>query len=263
MFGLTKLLSVQFLFLFIVIASDAAVFGQPQAVSTAAGRMLQGQVEHHEKLPPLDADLQAGVPFAESSIQKKAKYASRWIKIPAWFAGTFQTDGSYIESAYDYATRKTVQVKQVVSSAGVEQRGQQKDASGDIWHFYIESGTSKSDQGDRITYNTIDWYGPEVITKDRVVMRVQATSLVVDKATGVIVDSFQREDLKTYVPRDANTIAVKYTSKSFDSRGLPRDLQVGRSLHRRVAPFTVIDQAGEFDYANLFRDYQATEKTGR
>lgn len=244
------------LFTAICAASFAAdCFAQPHPVTTAAGRVLQGQVEHHEKLPPLDADLQAGVPFAESTIQKKARYASRWIKIPVWFAGTFQTDGSYIESAYDFATGKTVQVKQVVSSAGVEQRGQQQDAQGDIWHFYIESGSSKSDQQDRITYNTIDWYGPELITKDRVVMRIQATSLVVDRATGVIVDSFQREDLKTYVPRDKDTIAVKYTSKSFDSRGLPRDMQTGRSLHRRVAPFTVVNQSGDLDYAKLFRDY--------
>lgn len=263
MFGFTKLLAILICLAAAIDTTTTPVSSQPQAVSTAAGRMLQGQVEHHEKLPPLDADLQAGVPFAESSIQKKGKYASRWIKIPSWFAGTFQTDGSYIESAYDYATRKTVQVKQVVSSAGIEQRGQQKDSSGEIWHFYFESGTSKSDQGDRITYNTIDWYGPEVVTKDRVVMRVQATSLVVDKSTGVIVDSFQREDLKTYVPRDANTIAVKYTSKSFDSRGLPRDLQTGRSLHRRIAPFTVLDRAGDYDYATLFRDYQSTEHAGR
>lgn len=249
-----------FFMVFLAASNACSVLAEPHPVTTAAGRVLQGQVEHHEKLPPLDADLQAGAPFAESSIQKKARYASRWIKIPAWFAGTFQTDGSYIESAYDFATGKTVQVKQVVSSAGVEQHGQQKDSNGDIWHFYVESGTSKSDQQDRITYNTIDWYGPEVITKDRVVMRIQATSLVVDRSTGVIVDSFQREDIKTYVPRDNDTIAVKYTSKSFDSRGLPRDMQTGRSLHRKVAPFSVVNQSGDLDYANLFNDYLLSVK---
>ncbi len=230
--------------------------------SPARGPVLHGQVEHHESLPPLEADLQSGAPFAESAIERKAKYAGKWLKIPAWFAGTFQTRETYIESAFDYATGKLVQLKRVVPSAGMEQRGQQRDLRGGIWHYYVESGASKTDQTLYQTYNTVDWYGPEVVSDDRVVMRIQATSLVVDKNTGVIVDSFQREDLKTYVPRASNSIAVRYTSKSFDSRGNPRDMQTGRSIHQRVAPFAVVNNGDGVDYRALFRDYLESNHLG-
>lgn len=220
----------------------------------SATPVLQGQVEHHEQLPPLESDLQEGSNFSESAVQRRAKYAGKWIRIPAWFAGTFQTNETYLESAFDYATGKQLELKRVVPSVGTEQRGQQKDNTGAIWHYYVESGSSKSEQTSHVTYSTIDWYGPEVIANDRVVMRIQATSLVVDKNTGTIVDSFQREDLKTYVPQKGG-IAVRYTSKSFDSRGHARDLQTGRSVHKRVAPFEVIDHAGDINYKGMFYDF--------
>lgn len=232
----------------------------PSVAGDDQPKVLKGQVEHHESLPPLDSGMQSGAQFAESSIQRRAKYASKWFQIPAWFAGSFQTKDTYIESAFDYATGKLVQLKQVVPSSGSELRGHQVDAKGGIWHFYVESGSSKSEQPDVITYNTIDWYGPEVVSESRVVLRIQATSLVVDKNTGTVVDSYQREDIKTYVPKDRDTIAVHYTSKSFDSRGLPRDMQTGRSVHHRVAPFVSIDNGGGVDFKTLFHDYLTSKQ---
>lgn len=238
----------------IIILSVFQNLAQAADAQPKAGVMLKGQVEHHDTLPALDEGLQSGVPFAESALEKRAKYKGKWIKIPAWFAGTFQTTETYLEDAFDYATGQRVQLKRTIPSAGQEQRGQQKDAKGGIWHYYVESGASRSEQPGHITYSTIDWYGPEVLTNERVVMRILATSLVVDRNTGVIVDSFQREDLKTYVPKD-DGISVRYTSKSFDSRGNPRDLQTGRSIHQRIAPFTICDETGAMNYRESFKEY--------
>ena len=160
-----------------------------------------------------------------------------------------------VVSIFDYATGRSIKSDQTIVSVGQEQHGHQRDAHGDIWHFYVESGTSASDQPGYRTYNTIDWYGPEVVLPTRVVMRVMATSLVVDKASGTIIDSYRREDIKTYEPLSKDTVQVSYTSKNFDSRGNPRDLQTGVSIHRRIAPFAAVDSAGSNDYRAMFCDY--------
>lgn len=215
---------------------------------------LQGKIEHADQLEPLATDLRSGAQFKESKLSV-GTYASKWFEIPAWFAGTFQVDENVITSMEDCVTGEVSHPNQAVLFSAQELHGFQRDAKGNIWHYYVESGTSKSEQARQITYNCIDWYGPITIRKDRVIMRILGTSLIVDKNTGTIVDSFRREDLKTYQPVSGNVLKVTYTSKSFDSRGHARDLQRGESIHKLIAPFAEIDQHGDTNYRLLFRDY--------
>lgn len=233
--------------------TKAATQGKP------ASFILRGKVEHAQKLPPLKSGLQAGANFDPSALGK-AKFESKWLKIPSWFAGTFASDRTTITLMQDYATGRKSTPNKTVSSQASEHFGFQRDADGDIWHFYVESGTSKSSQQNHETFNTIDWYGPELIAEDRLVMRILATSLIVDRATGTIVDSYRREDIKTYQPMDLRSLKVTYTSKSFDSRGRPRDLQEGYSIYRQVVPFTRINEAEGNDYKAMFRDYLISNK---
>ena len=221
--------------------------------------ILHGQVQHSDKLPALGQSMQAGSNFNPNSIPQ-AKYASSWFKIPRWFAGTFESHASTIEYMKDYVSGRASRPHETVSSFGEEMYGYQQDSHGDIWHFYVKSGSSKTEQEGHITVNNIDWYGPELVSEERVVLRILATSLIVDKRSGIIVDSFRREDLKTYEPIGNGVMRVSYTSKSFDSHGLPRDLQNGVSLHRRSAPFQPINGDGRTqDYRQMFKDYLSNE----
>lgn len=225
----------------------------------AGGLILRGKVEHAQKLPPLKNGLQAGANF-DPTVLGKAKFESKWLKIPSWFAGTFASDRTTITLMQDYASGRKTTPNKTVSSQASEHFGFQRDADGDIWHFYVESGSSKSSQQNHETFNTIDWYGPELIAEDRLVMRILATSLIVDRATGTIVDSYRREDIKTYQPMDLRSLKVTYTSKSFDSRGRPRDLQEGYSIYRQVVPFTRINEDEGNDYKSMFRDFLISNK---
>lgn len=222
--------------------------------------VLQGQVSHAESMPALDPSLQAGSSFKSGSMPE-AKYASNWFKIPSWFAGTFESSHSTTDYMKDYATGRTSRPNKTVASSGREVHGFQKDTQGNVWHFYVQSGSSKSDQGRQMTINNIDFYGPEYVTNDRVIMKVLATSLIVDKVTGVIVDSFRREDIKTYEPLRNGQLSVHYTSKSFDSHGRPRDLQNGHSIHQLVSQFEPIDHDGKNDYKQMLRDFLVHESS--
>lgn len=239
---------------------DSARSGKTKSESSDSGSrfILHGEVHHSERLPALGDDLQAGASFNPNSIPQ-AKYASSWFKIPVWFAGTYQSQESTIEYIKDYATGKVSRPDRTVASAGQELHGFQQDAHGDVWHYYVTSGSSKSEQVDQITFNNIDWYGPEYVSADKVVMRILATSFVVDKSSGIIVDSFRREDLKTYEPSALGVMKVTYTSKSFDSHGLARDLQNGHSMYRLVARFRPCDYEEDHNYRQMFKDFLSTE----
>ena len=216
--------------------------------------ILKGQIDHSRRLPPLGEGLQAGANFNPGNVPQ-AKYESNWFKIPEWFAGTFESHESTILMMHDYVSKRTTKPNKTVSSYGSELHGYQRDAKGDVWHFYVQSGNSKSTQANHQTFNAIDWYGPELIAEDKLVMRIVATSLVVDTSTGTIVDSYRREDIKTYRPTDMRALQVNFTSKSFDSHGQPRDLQTGVSIHRMAQPFRSIDRDGDKDYRGMFRDF--------
>lgn len=230
-----------------------------QQINKGGNVILRGKIEHAQKLPPLKSGLQAGANFDPNSLGQ-AKFESKWLKIPQWFAGTFAADRTTITLMQDYATGRKSTPNKTISSQASEHFGFQRDADGDVWHFYVESGSSKSTQQNHETFNTIDWYGPELITEDKLVMRILATSLIVDRMTGTIVDSYRREDIKTYQPMDLRSLKVTYTSKSFDSRGRPRDLQEGYSIYRQVVPFTRINEAEGNDYKSMFRDYLISNK---
>lgn len=225
---------------------------------TGSKLILKGQVEHAEKLPALSDSLQAGANYQPQSMPQ-AKFASSWFKIPIWFAGTYESQESTIDEIHDYATGRVSKPSKTVASVGRELHGFQKDRSGDIWHFYLKFGSSKSAQQAQITFNNIDWYGPEFVGNDKVIIRVLASSFVVDRRNGVIVDSFRREDIKSYEPAAQGLIKVSYSSKSFDSHGRPRDLQIGHSIYHRIAPFQELDREGDQDYRQLFKDFLLNE----
>lgn len=228
--------------------------------SPKKGIYLQGRVEHSDKLAPLGENLQAGAKF-DPAAMPQAKYGSSWFKIPAWFAGTFQSSQTVIDFVKDYATGHSGRPEKVISSVAQELHGFQKDSQGAIWHFYVKSGSSRSEQAGHLTINNIDWYGPEIVTNDQVVMRVQATSFIVDKNSGVIVDSFRREDIKTYKPGQNAALIVSYTSKSFDSHGQPRDLQDGHSVYKRICQFQPIDSEGKLNYKEIFSDFMNSSQS--
>ncbi len=220
--------------------------------------ILHGQVQHADSLPALSDELQAGSGFNSKALPQP-KYASSWFKIPSWFAGSFESTQTTIDYIKDYASGKSGNPGKTVASHGQEVHGYQRDTKGDIWHYYVKSGSSMSEQARHVTFNTIDWYGPEYVGEDRVVIRVLASSFVVDKASKIIVDSYRREDIKTYEPLSNGLLKVSYTSKSFDSRGKARDLQNGRSIHRMTAAFQSIDRDKDLNYKELFDDYLSAE----
>lgn len=230
----------------------------PKPTNASRKFILHGQVQHSERLPALSDDLQAGANFQPAGVSQ-AKYASSWFKIPDWFAGTFQSSQSTIEFIKDYATGKSSRPNKTVASVGQELHGYQQDSGGEIWHFYVKSGSSKSEQAGQTTFNTIDWYGPVYVGEDKVIIKILATSLLVDNRSGIIVDSFRREDIKTYEPAGSGMLKVSYTSKSFDSKGRPRDLQDGVSIYQRIAPFHAIDKEGEQDFRQMFHDFMASK----
>lgn len=221
---------------------------------------LKGSLEHAEQLPALSNSQQSGAHFSEKSVGNRTP-TSVWFAIPDWFAGTFAIEESTILSIHDYATGKDLKANKTVRAAGQEFRGYQADRKGSIWQYSISSGNSSSDQDTVRIHNIIDWFGPVFIDKNLVVMRILATSMVVDKNSGTIVDSYRREDLKRYSPLGNGKLKVQYTSKSFDSRGFARDLQSGVAVHQRIAAFRPIDELDGVDYRKLFIHF--LESTGR
>lgn len=237
--------------------SSLSAFGDGASgdnAATAKKTLLRGAIEHSVTLPEADPTLLPGAEFREDSL-KLPPTTSKWFQIPAWFAGRFRVESSTISKVYNYLSGSRQFLNQKVKAQGEEVRGHQTDARGGIWMLHTTSGTSKSDHGDHITYNMIHTFHPEEVNSGRVVMRIIATSLLVDKKAGRVVDSYRREDIKTYVPLGGGKVSVSYTSKGFNMDGTPQNLQEGFSVHRQVEPYRPIDRIGQADIGQLFADF--------
>ncbi len=228
-----------------------------RSVRGSSAVTLKGQVQHTDKLAPTNEELRPGLDFRPSSLPS-IRETSEWYRVPNWFAGTFKIEESVVVKSYEYISGKTTFLNQKLNPSGQEARGYQRDARSDIWHLSTTSGTSRSEDAAHYLYNIVHWYGPEEIGEERVVMRILATTVVVGRKSGKIEGLFRREDIKTYVPLKPGIVSVSYTSKSFNPEGIPLDLQTGFSVHKRIAEFQPVNQLGETDVAELFRQFLET-----
>lgn len=215
---------------------------------------LKGQVQHSDRLDPTSEELRPGLDFRASTLPT-VRETSEWYRVPEWFAGTFKIEEAVVVKSYDYLTGRTAFLNQKLQSQGEETHGHQKDARLDIWHLSTTSGTSRSEDASHFMYNIIHWCGPEEIGEGRVVMRILATTVVVGKKTGKVDGVFRREDIKTYVPIKPGVVSISYTSKSFNTDGIPHDMQTGFSVHKQIAKFKPVNQLGDTDLAELFRQF--------
>lgn len=224
------------------------------SLKNSPGLILKGQVQHSEKLAPTPEELRPGSDFRASNLPSVHE-TSEWYRVPDWFAGTFAVEQSVVSKSFDYLTGQTTFLNKALTARGTETHGYQKDARGGIWQLSTTSGTTKSEDSAHIIYNIIDWYGPEEISDDQVVMRILANSIVISKKTGKVDSVIRREDIKTYKPLKPGIISVSYTSKSFTPEGIPHDLQIGYSTHKQISGFAAVNQIGDMDLSELFRQF--------
>jgi hypothetical protein len=231
--------------------SASASTAPAEAAST--GRVLQGGVKHKEYLEPVPPGLMQGAAFDEQSLPKLTS-ANNWIPIPAWLAGTWQFKTENVTDMVNYTKEDFTKPPYTIRNEAQKILGQQKDKSGQIWHYLKApySYTSKLNHG-TLGYERITAVDPISYGEDAVVLRLVGTDTQVKSHKVTHTD--QAEDFNKYTPLDKDSMLCNGSAKHFDMNGQPQMDMTSNMVARRLKPYEELDEQDGADLKTLFTDF--------
>lgn len=134
--------------------------------------------------------------------------------------------------------------------------GQQKDKTGQIWHYLKApySYTSKLDHG-WLGYERVTSVEPISDSDKEVVLILTGTDTTVKPKTGLIVITDQSEDFNHYTQLGQDGIVNNGSAKHFDMNGKPTMEMTSYMKARRISPFTIIDEQDGQNLKLLFVEF--------
>lgn len=223
-----------------------------------SAHLLEGGVEHSESLAPLSPDLKVGIKYGDELLSQPRANASAngdWYKIPAWFAGTWETKTKVVNYVYDYKTKREYRPEKLITNHWSGKRGAQMDRLGQIWEYNDAPSKTRVESDKVFNVVVINRYEPLKVSEKQVRRRKLSTSVVVEKETGLVKELFESEIFQdTFINKDGT--ATTYTSiKKFDSEGKPVILQKDTALSRKTADFSPVKFLNGEDLCILFKAF--------
>jgi hypothetical protein len=206
--------------------------------------LLEGKIEHSLCLPPLNPELQPGRRYDERNMHPlKPALASNWWRVPPWLVGSWHNVGrvtqlsfSNLETKESYQTRVTG-----INYPEHEVIGLQKDRQGDVWTCVPTPYLSRDHVGQTMNVNLIDLADAVETNDNEVLLRLRATTLVIDSPSQIIKAVSQRESLQTYRPVSHGKILVLASMRFYDANGQPKFARELLTHCRRAADFQELE----------------------
>lgn len=227
--------------LFILLTTAAGV-----SVHEVFAKTLSGTIEHKKVLPPVPPELQAGATFDEQNIPVAT--ASKWFKIPSWFAGSWMR------------TRVKKKVLGMVAASVADKRvrhfGHQIDRDGQIWHWVQIPGRLMSERFDTVSYFLSRDEDSELFEDEEAIkIRTIWTAWTVSKRSRRIVKVEQGDQIDIFKRKGENKLRADSYVQYYNQDGKRVASQKAYWDENRVEVFHPINYAEGIDVRSLFLDY--------
>ena len=227
--------------LFILLATAAGV-----TVNGVFAKTLSGTIEHKKVLPAVPPELQAGATFDEQNIPVAT--ASKWFKIPSWFAGSWMR------------TRVKKKVMGMVAASVADKRvrhfGHQMDRDGQIWHWVQIPGRIVSERFDTVSYFLSRDEDSELFEDEEAIkIRTIWTAWTVSKRSRRIVKVEQGDQIDIFKRKGENKLGADSYVQYYNQDGKRVASQKAYWDENRVEVFHPINYAEGIDVRRLFIDY--------
>lgn len=203
---------------------------------------LQAGVQLDDKVSALDQTLSPGNQFNQSSIEKKIQKQveqNQWFKIPLWAAGSWKTLKAQTTSEKDEITgNETIDGSEYTMKTSFSM-GIEKDRTGQIWDFVDHNYWTHTEYDYSDAYCFVTYTSPGTIENNQLKKEGRFIAFLVDKATGKIISTEQKQSFSIYSYKAPNLMQKKSWQRAFDWQG-----NTTHSLHSeanciRTSPFTV------------------------
>lgn len=195
---------------------------QQQSALARTSMTLQAGVQLDEKLPSLDETLAPGNQFNQSLVEQKLRKATdrnQWYRIPSWAAGTWKTSMAQTTSYKDEITgEETLDGAQYTMKSNFD-LGVEKDRTGQIWNFVECNYWTRTEYETKYAYTFVTYNAPGQVKNNTLKTESRSVSFFVDKLTGKILSTAQRQSIEIYSNRNTSFIHSKDWHRNFDWHG--------------------------------------------
>jgi hypothetical protein len=232
--------------------------GEPTANASAAdaetSRLLQGGVRHKEYLDPVPSALMAGAKFDEETMPKLTPI-NNWIPVPAWLAGTWQFKSENVTAMEDYTGADYKKPPYTIRNEGQKIFGQQKDKSGQIWHYLNApySYVAKLDHG-RLGYERVTRL-LVTVSSDYSALALKLTGTDTQVKNQRVTFTSQSEQFSRYTQAGKDAIRLDGSARYFDMQGKATGQQTSYMMPQLSKPFEVIDEQDGKNLKQSFVDF--------
>ncbi len=166
---------------------------------------------------------------------KTAKSQLLQFHIPLWLAGVWsRTESNELSRTELPANRKVKPVGKTTARV-TDSFGNAHDGKGEIWQVFDANKASGSvDRGNAIDYHNVTHYSVAELSPKSVLVKVQATHVVVNKKTRKIMTAYQDEEFNTYSLLSSTSLRTDSSVKVFDQHGKAKLLTLATSNETKI-----------------------------
>jgi hypothetical protein len=219
-------------------------------------KLLEGGVQHSERLAPIESQLAPGQLFDPRNLPAQPSGVVRFFIIPSWLAGSWHKDSQTDFYRYNYLTKETDVTTRTEPARSDGAWGTQIDASGNVWQYDATPFQTTVDTGSEYVVQLVRSMEPVESNDTHFVRRSLDTQIRVDRMTNRIKAVESGEQLTTYIPEEAGLIKRESSAKVFDQQGLPTLLGKSFCYEKRIAQFTPQDSFQGKDMKALFAQFR-------
>jgi hypothetical protein len=235
----------------VVVSIILASLGQ-----AGSAKLLVGEVEHAEKLHPVEQTLTPGSLFDPANLPSPPAGAIRFFRIPKWLGGNWHKESQTNFYRYNYVTKQTDISVRTEPARADGAWGTQIDEQGNIWQFDATPFQTTVDSGSDYVVELVRSSEPVETGDTHIFLRRSIdTQIRVDKMTSRITSVESGEQLTTYLPEQDGLIKRESSAKVFDKDGQPMLLGKSFCYETRISPFAPQDTFQGKDMKALFSEF--------
>ena len=204
--------------------------------SGSSGFKLRAGITHSEVLTPLPPAQRPGRVYKANAFVAGGARAKQF-KIPDWIAGIWQRSEAKEIARTQLPSGK--QMKPVGSQVArvKDVFGTYRDQNGQVWQtFNPVKASGQIDRGPNMDYHRVHGYDLVITGPKSLVIEVQASHTLVNKANRQIQRVYQDEELNSYTLLPDGKLKTDSSVKVFDMDGKPFLLTRSVSTEIRVPP---------------------------
>lgn len=239
-------------FVVLILVGLFLAFGAP-----CHGRMLTGEIQHSDVVPPIEGNLRPGDIFDRGNLPNRTGLGvNDWYRIPTWLGGTWHKESQTDYYLYNYLNNTTNTTPRVQTARSNGKWGTQRDSNGQLWQFDPAPYSDVVDAGDEKVVQIIRVSEALESSDNRFIKRSIDTQMRVDKATGRIKSVETGEQITTFTPQSDVLIKRDTSSKVFDHSGKAILRSKSFAYENRLGPFTPQDFYRGQDMRQLFQEFR-------